>query len=73
MILATKKDIKRLAIYFFYDNDGIVDDYILYMLADLNKNISELLIVCNGKLTPESREKLEVYTSTILFIVKLLK
>ncbi|WP_105177324.1 rhamnan synthesis F family protein [Clostridium cagae] len=66
MILATKKDIKRLAIYFFYDNDGIVDDYILYMLADLNKNISELLIVCNGKLTPESREKLEVYTSKIL-------
>lgn len=66
MILEGKKDIKRLAIYFFYDKDGIVDDYIPYMLEDLNKNISELLIVCNGKLTAESRNKLEKYASNIL-------
>ncbi|AQR97835.1 rhamnan synthesis F family protein [Clostridium saccharoperbutylacetonicum] len=66
MKLSDKNEIKRLAIYFFYDKDGIVDDYIPYMLEDLNKNISELLVVCNGKLTPESRSKLEKYTSNIL-------
>lgn len=57
---------KRLAIFFFYDKDGIVDDYIPYMLEDLNKNISELLIVCNGKLTAEGRKKFEKLTPNIL-------
>ena len=62
MLLSNKQEIKRLVVYFFYDKDGIVDDYIPYMLNDLNKSISELLVVCNGKLTSESREKLEKYT-----------
>jgi Lipopolysaccharide biosynthesis protein len=66
MVLSHKKEIKRLAIYFFYDKDGIVDDYIPYMLTDLKKNVSQILVVCNGNLTPESREKLEKYTSNIL-------
>jgi len=66
MILSNKKEIKRLAIFFFYDKDGIVDDYIPYMFEDLNKNISELLVVCNGKLTSEGRTKLEKCTSSIL-------
>jgi lipopolysaccharide biosynthesis protein len=56
---------KRLAIYFFYDREGIVDDYVIYMLRDLKKNISELLVVCNGKLTQKSREKLESLTLKI--------
>lgn len=37
MILKGNEKIKRLAIYFFYDKDGIVDDYIPYMLNDLKK------------------------------------
>jgi lipopolysaccharide biosynthesis protein len=60
-----KSNIKRLAIYFFYDKDGIVDDYVPYMLNDLKKNITELLIVCNGKLAPEGREKLEKLTPNV--------
>lgn len=66
MMLSNKKEIKRLAIYFFYDRDGVVDDYITYMLEDLNKNISDLLVVCNGKLSLEGRKKFEKYTSNIL-------
>lgn len=65
MNLSDEKDIKRLAIYFFYDKDGIVDNYISYILGDLKKNISELLVVCNGKLTPEGREKFEKLTSNV--------
>lgn len=57
---------KRLAIFFFYDKEGIVDDYIPYMLKDLNQNIDELLVVCNGKLTPEGREKFYQFTSNVL-------
>ena len=58
--------IKRLAIYFFYDRDGIVDDYIPTLLEDLSKNVEELLVVCNGKLSIEGKAKLSALTSHIL-------
>lgn len=61
-----EQEVKRLAIYFFYDQDGIVSDYVLYMLADLKKNVSELMVVCNGILTPEGRDRLEAITPRIL-------
>lgn len=58
MKLDSKKNIKRLVIYFFYDEDGIVDRYVEYMLEEMKKNASEIFIVCNGKLNSEGREKL---------------
>ena len=36
---------KRLLIYFIYDRDGIVDDYIFYMLDDLEKNVEDIFVV----------------------------
>lgn len=66
MILSNESNIKRLAIFFFYDKDGIVDDYITYMLSDLNNNLNELLFVSNGKLINESREKVRLLTDNIL-------
>ena len=30
-------EVKRLAVFFFYDKDGVVDDYIPYLLRDLNR------------------------------------
>ena len=46
------EEIRRLGIFFFYDKDGIVDDYVPHLLEDVKKNVSELLIVCNWKLDP---------------------
>ncbi len=60
------EEIKRLAIFFFYDRDGIVDEYIPYLLRDLNENVSELLIVSNGELSMEGRAKLAEITPHIL-------
>ncbi len=57
---------KRLAIFFFYDEDGIVDEYISYLLEDMCKNIDELFVVCNGKLSPEGRETFSKFTQQIL-------
>lgn len=65
MVLSSKKNINRLVIYFFYDKDGIVDDYVTYMLQDLKKNSNEILFVCNGKLSSNGRKKVEKYTSNI--------
>jgi rhamnosyltransferase len=57
---------KRAAIYFIYDKDGIVDDYIVYQLNDLRENLHYLLVVVNGTLTAEGRKKLTPITNAIL-------
>ena len=59
-------DCKRLIIYFIYDKQGIVDDYICYMLDALKKNSSEIAIVCNGLLTDGSRQRLEPYADKLI-------
>lgn len=49
----------RCAIFLFYDRDGIVDDYITYMLEDLKESLDFLLVVCNGAPTDDAVKKLE--------------
>lgn len=65
-MILNNEHIKRLVIYFIFDKDGIVDDYILYMLQALKACNNEIAIVCNGKLTVEGRKKLEYITPTIM-------
>lgn len=65
-MILDKKDIKRLIIYFVYDKDGIVDDYILYMLRALKQNSSEIVVVCNGELQDESRTRLNAVVSNVI-------
>ncbi len=60
------QNLERLAIYFFFDPEGIVDKYVLYMLEDIKKNVSDLLIVCNGKLTPQGRKAFIHLTPNLL-------
>lgn len=57
---------KRLAIYFFYDKQGIVDSYVPYFLTDLRKNVDNILIVCNGKLNIEGKQKLKQYGEVLV-------
>lgn len=57
---------KRLLIYFFFDKDGIVDDYITYLLSDMKKNVSEILFVSNGAIEDKSKAKLESLADQIL-------
>ena len=56
---------KRLGIFCMYDKDGVVDDYILYLLQEIKKVLTHLTIICNGKLYPEGRARLEKYTDDI--------
>lgn len=65
MIIDEKK-VKRLIAYFIYDKQGIVDDYIIYMLCALKEHSSEIAVVVNGKLTSESREKLNQVTPVVM-------
>lgn len=56
---------KRYAIYFFYDKDGIVDDYNIYLLNDLKKNVDYLMVVSNGVLEESGRERLRCVSDEI--------
>lgn len=56
---------KRLGIFVFYDKDGIVDDYVVYLLKSIEEYLDHLVIVCNGKLTEEGRSRLSVFSDNI--------
>ena len=56
---------KRLCVYFIYDKDGIIDDYIIYQLEDMKKNVSFLHCVINGKLTKEGIIKLKAVADEV--------
>lgn len=58
MFLTGKDTSKRAGLYFFYDKDGIVDDYNIFLLQDMRKNLDHLLVVVNGHLNEEGRKKL---------------
>src|SRR5699024_11394613 len=46
--------------------NGDVDEFITYYLADLAKNLSGLIVVCNGKLSDQGRKAFEQFTDQIL-------
>ena len=57
---------KRLGIFCTYDSEGIVDGYIIFLLQDIKKILTHLAIICNGKLTPESKKRLEDFTDDLV-------
>lgn len=57
---------KRLMIYFFYDKDGKVDDYVPYFLQSFRPFCEEICVVVNGFLTDDSKIKLEEKCNKLL-------
>ena len=57
---------KRLGIFFFFEKQGYVDDFIVYYLNDLVKNLTELVVVCNGKLSEQGRKTFGRFTDNII-------
>lgn len=55
----------RLGIFCVYDKDGVIDDYIIYLLQEITKVLGHLSIICNGKLSDEGRERLRQFTDDI--------
>ena len=49
---------RRLGIFAFYEKNGIVEDYVIYLLQDLKECLEQLIIVCNGTLSEGGRQKL---------------
>lgn len=58
--------LSRIGIFLFRDEQGIVDDYVCYLLNDMCKNLDMLYIVVNGVLTEDGRVLLKRYTDEII-------
>lgn len=56
----------RLAIFFFFDEHGIVDRYVTTMLEDMAKNVDKIVTVVNGDLASKSYAKLAQYSEEVL-------
>lgn len=59
------EDVKRLAIYFLHNADGIVDRYVYYMLNELKKSRCQLCVAYSGELSSEGRKALSMLTTCI--------
>lgn len=55
----------RLGIFAFYDVDGIVDSYVLYLLEMLRPCFSRLMVISNSALDERNVKKLETYSDVV--------
>lgn len=56
----------RVLIYFFYDGDGVVDDYNIYNLKGYRPYVRKIVFVCNGKLDENSRTKVDAVVDELI-------
>lgn len=59
------KKAQRLGIFIFFDRDGIVDDYVTYLLKSLKEATDDLIIISNSYLAPLERKKLNEFTDKV--------
>lgn len=56
---------ERLAIYLFFDERGVVDDYVIYKLKELRKHVGNIFVISNSVLPTSEREKFEAVADTV--------
>src|SRR5262249_8253435 len=57
---------RRLAIAFFYNEDGIVDDYYFFYLKSLHKHVDTICFVSNGPLSKDGESIVSQVADDIL-------
>lgn len=53
------KTAKRLAIYVYFDKEGVAKNYALYYISHLKEVSEKILVVNNGSLLPKEKEKFQ--------------
>ena len=56
----------RIAIFSFYDKEGITDDYVTYLLDELLTVADRLIVMVNGVIDNESLHKLQKRTKEVI-------
>lgn len=60
------KKSSRLGIFQCSDKDGIIDDYIIYLLNDIKENLDRLVVIFNGALSKAGRDRLYQITKEVV-------
>ncbi|MCI5848416.1 MAG: rhamnan synthesis F family protein [Lachnoclostridium sp.] len=58
---------KRAALFFMYDKQGVVDRYVINLLCDMKNNSDTLIVVVNGELTKQGRDMIAQYADKLIF------
>lgn len=58
---------KRLAVLAMYSKNGMVYDYIEYLIKELRREVQAFYVVCNSALRIEEQEKVKPYINDIFF------
>ncbi|MCZ7447479.1 chloramphenicol acetyltransferase [Agrobacterium rhizogenes] len=61
-----EKKVNRLIVYFFWDADGIVDDYVIHALNSLYNYASKVVVVVNGHVNEDGYNKLSSASNTLI-------
>jgi rhamnosyltransferase len=63
-----RRFVKRYGIYFFYDQQGQVDTYVIHFLEHMLPHFSKTVVVVNGLLTKESRLQLSALPNVSIIV-----
>lgn len=58
--------IRRIAIYLFYDEAGVVDEYVTVALRAFRAHAQKLIVVCNGRPAAADLERLRLEADTVI-------
>ena len=58
---------KRLGVFQLFDVDGIISNYIYFLLDDLRKNVDDLMVIVCGEINGDSIDKLKKYTDRVYY------
>lgn len=58
MLLSSTRPCNRIGIVFFFDQQGVVDEYFYYLLEKLRPHVVRLLVVVNGSIADAHRQRL---------------
>lgn len=59
------KEVNRLIVY-FWDADGIVDNYVIHALTSLHDYASKIVVVVNGHVNEDGLNKLRSVSNTLI-------
>ncbi len=57
---------KRLGLFLFFDRDGIVDDYVLFLLKELRSVLTELIVIVNGSVNEAGYQALDAVADSVV-------
>ncbi len=61
------KHCKRLAVFAYYDKNGVVDDYAIFMLKAMREHCTDVCVVINGVVNTDGERRLKLHSTQIIF------